>query len=145
MKFLTNIDLTHNELQNFKVQNLGTNPSSNHSGAMYYNTATKKLMINNGTAWSQVGQIIEKSSNNGSILVDGTEVGVYTHPGSGTNPHGTTKADLGLGSVENKSSATIRGEITSSNVVSALGFPPKNVQEGAESAGPLIQVAKMFI
>lgn len=37
-----------------------------------------------------------------------------------------TKANLGLGNVENKSSATIRGEITSSNVTTALGFTPYN-------------------
>lgn len=37
-----------------------------------------------------------------------------------------TKSDVGLGSVENKSSATIRGEITSSNVTAALGFTPLN-------------------
>lgn len=36
------------------------------------------------------------------------------------------KADLGLASVEDKSSATIRGEITAGNVTSALGFTPVN-------------------
>lgn len=35
-----------------------------------------------------------------------------------------TSADVGLGNVENKSSATIRGEITSSNVTTALGYTP---------------------
>lgn len=35
-----------------------------------------------------------------------------------------TKARIGLGNVENKSSATIRGELTSSNVTTALGFTP---------------------
>ena len=35
-----------------------------------------------------------------------------------------TKANIGLGNVENKSSATIRGEITSQNVISALGYTP---------------------
>ena len=29
----------------------------------------------------------------------------YVHPGSGTNPHGTTKADIGLGNVDNTSDA----------------------------------------
>ena len=43
-----------------------------------------------------------------------------------TNPHGTTAADVGLGNVENKDSATIRGEITSANVTDALGFTPLN-------------------
>lgn len=37
-----------------------------------------------------------------------------------------TKSDVGLGNVENKSSATIRGELTSSNVTTALGFTPYN-------------------
>lgn len=34
------------------------------------------------------------------------------------------KEDVGLGNVENKSSASIRSEITSANVVSALGYTP---------------------
>ena len=37
-----------------------------------------------------------------------------------------TKSGLGLGNVEDKSSATIRGEITSSNVTTALGYTPVN-------------------
>ena len=41
---------------------------------------------------------VEKSSTNGNIKINGTETTVYTHP-SGTNPHGTTKSDVGLGNV----------------------------------------------
>lgn len=37
-----------------------------------------------------------------------------------------TKGDVGLGNVDNKSSATIRGEITSDNVTNALGYTPEN-------------------
>ena len=37
-----------------------------------------------------------------------------------------TKGDVGLGNVDNKSSATIRGEITSGNVTNALGYTPEN-------------------
>ncbi len=43
---------------------------------------------------------VEKSATNGNILIDGTETKVYAHP-SGTNPHGTTKSDVGLGNVPN--------------------------------------------
>lgn len=46
----------------------------------------------------------------------------------------TARSNLGLGNVENKSSATIRGEITSLNVTSALGFTP--VSEGGGYADP---------
>ena len=35
-----------------------------------------------------------------------------------------SKSDVGLGSVENKSSATIRGELTKANVTTALGYTP---------------------
>lgn len=38
----------------------------------------------------------------------------------------TARSNLGIGNVENKSSATIRGEITSGNVTGALGYTPVN-------------------
>lgn len=44
--------------------------------------------------------VVSDSTTNGNILIDGKEVNVYTHP-SGTNPHGTTKSDVGLGNVPN--------------------------------------------
>ncbi|WP_053242035.1 pyocin knob domain-containing protein [Clostridium sp. DMHC 10] len=44
---------------------------------------------------------INLSTTNGNIQIDGKETTVYTHPGSGTNPHGTTKSDVGLGNVTN--------------------------------------------
>lgn len=65
----------------------------------------------------------EASDINGSIKINGMETAVYTHP-SGSNPHGTTKEDLGLGEVENKNSAAIRNELTRENVTEALGYTP---------------------
>ena len=46
------------------------------------------------------------------------------HINNKTNPHEVTKSQIGLENVENKSSATIRGEITKENVVNALGYVP---------------------
>lgn len=46
------------------------------------------------------------------------------HTGNKSNPHGVTASQIGLGNVENKSSATIRGEITSANITTALGYTP---------------------
>lgn len=43
---------------------------------------------------------VEGSATNGNIKIDGSEVNVYTHP-EGTNPHGTTKSDVGLSNVDN--------------------------------------------
>lgn len=49
---------------------------------------------------------VEKSSTNGNVLINGLETNIYTHPG-GTNPHGTTKSDVGLGNVGNYKSVSI--------------------------------------
>ena len=43
---------------------------------------------------------VESSTTNGNIKINETETTVYTHP-TGTNPHGTTKSDVGLGNVGN--------------------------------------------
>lgn len=51
---------------------------------------------------------------------------LINHLANKSNPHGVTKSQVGLGNVENKSSATIRGELTKGNVTTALGFTPAN-------------------
>lgn len=40
----------------------------------------------------------------------------------------TSRSNLGLDNVENKSSATIRSELTSGNVTTALGFTPTTAE-----------------
>lgn len=49
---------------------------------------------------------------------------LINHIANKANPHEVTKEQVGLGNVENKSSATIRGELTKSDVTSALGYTP---------------------
>lgn len=72
---------------------------------------------------------VESSSTNGNIKINETETKVYTHPGSGTNPHGTTKSDVGLGNVPNVSTndqtptftqATTRANIVSGEKLSVM-------------------------
>lgn len=60
---------------------------------------------------------------------------VNTHTSNKENPHGVTKAQVGLGSVENKSSATIRGEITSGDVTNALGYTPLDASKKGAASG----------
>ncbi len=51
---------------------------------------------------------VTSSTKNGYVSVNGKDVKVYEHPGSGTNPHGTTKTDVGLSAVDNTADADKR-------------------------------------
>lgn len=202
MKYLVNLDLCKNELQNARIQNLGTPPENPVPGQVYFNSGDSNFYGYDGIGWINLGQVLngadivslingssskvdddnlsanvldalskrhshgnsailssieaaftnalktkldgiaasatktENSATNGNIKINGVEANVYTHPGTGTNPHGTTKADVGLSLVENKNSATIRDELTIANVNKALGFTPKSILEGLESLRP---------
>lgn len=57
-----------------------------------------------------------------------------------SNPHGVTKSQIGLGNVENKSSATIRGELTKGNVATALGFTPANQTDMTNAQDAITQL-----
>tara|TARA_B110000483_G_scaffold4571_1_gene5316 strand:+ start:440 stop:3178 length:2739 start_codon:yes stop_codon:yes gene_type:complete len=56
----------------------------------------------------------------GSIAAKASQTDLDTHTGNTNNPHSVTATQVGLGSVEDKSSATIRGEIVDSNIPSTI-------------------------
>ena len=49
-KILVSYDFSQNEIQNAKVQNLASDPSSPVAGQIWYNTTTGKLMVRDGSA-----------------------------------------------------------------------------------------------
>ena len=54
VKYLADIDLTKNSLNNARIQNLSTAPSNPVLGQIYYDTDTDDLNVWNG-AWIQLG------------------------------------------------------------------------------------------
>ena len=98
------------------------------------------------TAHQDISGKADKSSTVSNVAYDSTNKKI-TKTINGTTSDivtaATLKTAMSLGNVENKSSATIRGEITNSNVTTALGFTPmdaslKGVNNGVaelDSAG----------
>lgn len=58
MKYLSNLDLCKNELQNARMHNLATAPANPVSGQIYFNSADNKFYGYNGTGWIDLGQMI---------------------------------------------------------------------------------------
>lgn len=73
--------------------------------------------------------IIDRELNNETNSFGSVSGNLNSHIENKTNPHNVTKKQLELENVENKSSSTIRGEITKDNVTNALGYTPYTPNE----------------
>ena len=79
--------------------------------------------------WSELFVLVSGGTSSGGDTPSGAYVsGVKgdSETSFRTGNVNITKSNIGLGNVENKSSSTIRSEITSSNVANALGYTPVN-------------------
>ncbi len=94
------------------------------TGKIYVDLNDYKTYRWSGSKYVVVSETIALGETSSTAYRGDRGKAAYDHSQKTGNPHGTTKADLGLGNVENKSSATIRGELTKANVTTALGYTP---------------------
>lgn len=111
-RFLTNLDLVTNELQNAVIQNLATDPTSgNKDGRIYYNTATDKLRVYANGAWQNIGDIYSIEGTTNEITVSIVN-GVAT---IGLPDDVTITNDLGVGG-----DLTVTGDLTVNGTVTTV-------------------------
>ena len=102
------------------------------SAKSYTDSEIADLINGAPTTLDTLGEIATAMSENANVVdALNTAIGnkantsdLTSHTNNKSNPHAVTKAQVGLGNVENKTSATIRGELTKANVTDALGYTP---------------------
>lgn len=114
MKFLNNLNLNKNQIQNALMHPLAVAPGSPKEGQMYYNTNDKKLYYYNGMAWIGLNDIdlseyAKKTDiGNGTLTIqkNGADIAPTFSANQASNVEiniELTKADVGLNKVENLS------------------------------------------
>lgn len=100
-------------------------PTTGETGKIYVDTSTNLTYRWGGNSYVEISPSLALGETSGTAYRGDYGKIAYTHSQlTSGNPHNVTKSDVGLGNVDNKSSETIRGEITKSNVITALGFTP---------------------
>jgi hypothetical protein len=66
LKYLVDLDLGGNEVQNFSLQNLAAAPSSGNAGLIFFNTAANAVFVHNGSDFVRVGLTADGSTINES-------------------------------------------------------------------------------
>lgn len=134
-------------------------PTSGETGKIYVDISTNLTYRWGGSAYVEISPSLALGETSGTAYRGDYGAIAYAHSQKRSgNPHGVTKSDIGLGKVDNKSSADIRKDITKNNVTTALGYTPANQTDlnrlsseipttyaGSQSAGGPANSAKAVI
>lgn len=90
-KFLTDINLSQNELMNAVMHLLSTAPQNPVMGQLYYNTTNKMMYQYDGTEWKPVGNVY---TNGNGILISATNVVSADFASSSEATAGTSTAKV---------------------------------------------------
>jgi hypothetical protein len=99
MKFVTNLNLNQNELQNGKFQVVASDPSvDNFEGRLIYNSTEKTIKVYTGSAWRKMVHSASSAGSASAALTISESNGLVT-----ITPNFATSSDAGVMSASDKS------------------------------------------
>ena len=126
--FVTSINLNKNELQNARIQNLSSAPSTPVAGQVYFDTSTNILYFYNGTAWistSGSAEVIQDTVD--TMLIAGTGLDKTYDDNTGT-----LTIDIDSTVVTTTGGQTLTNKTLTGPTVSGLSLSDANIVfEGA--------------
>ncbi len=143
IKYLNNLDLNKNQLQNAVIQVLGTAPANPVSGQIYYNSSDNYVYYYNGTAWTSFAGDIEEITTstanqltvtNGAGPVAQLAIITATVANNGTAlATGDQIYDFVIGTpISDLAAATSNLDLGSNKLINVTD--PTNAQDGATKA-----------
>jgi len=114
-QFLTPIDLNKLELQNARIQNLGSDPNPAVAGQIYYNTVDSQLKYYNGgaSAWQVIGQSVEQLEDAvADLITAGNGISVDYNDGTSTLTIANTGVTSLLGTTDEVTVSASAGAVT---------------------------------
>lgn len=130
-KFLTNIDLTGNQLLNAKLQQVGSDiTAAGNTSQIFYNTGTGLVKVSNGTSIDTLTNVLESVSGSGAITasaVSGKNQVIAIAAASGSVPGTMSSSDFSklASSTSSNTASTIvlrdgSGNFTAGTITAAL-------------------------
>ena len=109
----------------FYSDSSGNTKLADETSKIYIDLNTNKTYRWSGSSYVVISDTIALGETSSTAYRGDNGKVAYEHSQTVSgNPHNVTKSDIGLSNVENKSSATIRGELTKTDVTNALGYTP---------------------
>ncbi len=122
-KFLTNVNMTQNQLLNVVIDKQATAPATPVSGQLYYNTSSNLLFMYNGTTWIDIASGDITAVNAGTGLSGGGTSGAVT---LNFNPDNTTIEVDGSNNVRIKDLGVTTAKLNT-DAVTTIKILDKNV------------------
>ncbi len=125
----------------FYKESAHTTEIAGETSKIYMDLTTNKIYRWSGTAFAVVSDTLALGETSATAYRGDRGKAAYDHSQlTSGNPHNVNKTDVGLGNVDNKSAATILGEMTDEHVTDALGYTPVESPSATGTSGQVLKL-----